>query len=158
MAWTRRQFIVKAFAEIGIGGDFEIQPAELEDARASLDAMMAEWNARGLRLGYPIGADPTDGDLDDVTGVPDAANQAVYLNLAIILAPSYGRTPMPTTMANARRSLSTVEARAAQPRQMQYPAQLPRGAGAKAWRYRRPFYPRPEDPILAGSDGPIDFT
>ena len=158
MPWTRRQFINEAFSEIGIGSDFDLGPEVLESARARLDGMMAEWNARGIRLGYPIGADPNDGDLDTVTGVPDAANQAVYLNLAIVLAPSFGRTPMPETKANARRSLSTIEARSAQPRQMQYPAQLPRGAGAKSWRYRRPFYPRPEDPILAGPDGPLDFT
>jgi hypothetical protein len=158
MPWTRRQFITEAFSEIGIGSDFSLSADMLESARVRLDAMMAEWNGRGLRLGYPIGANPTDGDLDDVTNVPDSANEAVFLNLAIKIAPSFGRTLMPETKASARTALNTVSLRNTLPPVMQFPSSLPRGAGQKPYRNdTSPFFPEPTDPLLAGEDGEISF-
>lgn len=157
MSWTRRKFIIAALEEIGIGSDFDVAPEMLESARARLDSMMAEWNGRGLRLAYPLESSPTSGDLDDVTPVPDSAVQAIICNLAMVLAPGYGRTPAAETKATAKRSLATIENRAAQPREMQYPSTLPVGSGSR-WRGRhRNFFPRPVDPVLAGPDGPITF-
>lgn len=157
MPWTRRQLITAALEEIGIGSDFDIAPEMFESARVRLDSMMAEWNGRGLRLAYPLENSPTTGDLDDVTPVPDSATQAIITNLAIILAPGYGRTPSPDTKATAKRSLSTIENRSAQPIPMQFPSTLPVGAGNRWRRQGRAFYPRPRDPVLAGPDGPITF-
>lgn len=158
MPWTRRQFITEAFSEIGIGSDFSLSVDMLESARTRLDAMMAEWNGRGLRLGYPIGANPTDGDLDDVTNVPDSANEAVFLNLSVRIAPSFGKTLMPETKASARAALNTVSLRNTSPPTMQLPSSMPRGAGAKPWRNNEnPFMPEPIDPLLAGDDGEISF-
>ena len=158
MPWTRRQYITEAFSEIGIGSDFSLSTDMLESARTRLDAMMAEWNGRGIRLGYPIGADPTDGDLDDVTNVPDSANEAVFLNLAVKLAPSFGKTVMPETKVSARAALNTVSLRNTSPPVMQLPSSLPRGQGNKPWRNSvNPFMPEPTDPLLAGDDGEISF-
>ena len=40
----------------------------------------------------------------------------------------------------------------------QLPHTMPRGSGTKPWRnFNNPFVNRPQDPILAGSDNPIDF-
>jgi hypothetical protein len=41
------------------------------------------------------------------------------------------------------------------PMEMQLPASMPRGAGAKA--YDDPFVDNPEEPILAGRDGQLEF-
>ena len=55
MSWTKRQFINAALEEIGLASYvFDIQPEELESALRRLDAMMADWNAKGIRIGYPL--------------------------------------------------------------------------------------------------------
>ena len=159
MGWTRRQFCETALEEIGIAPDtFDSQPELLESARKRLDAMMAEWNGRGIRIGYPIGSDPNDGDLDDATNVPDSANEAIYLNLAMRVAPTYGKQVMQQTMSAARAALNTVSMRATSPPTMQMPGTMPAGAGNKRWRNNAsPFLSPPSDPLVAGDDAEITF-
>jgi hypothetical protein len=54
MGYTKRQFISAAFEEIGLASYvFDLQPEQLQSALRRLDAMMADWNAKGIRLGYP---------------------------------------------------------------------------------------------------------
>lgn len=159
MAYTKRQFIEEAFTEIGLADYvFNMTAQELATALRRLDAMMANWNERGIRLGYPLPTSPQLSDLDEQTGVPDRANEAVITNLACRLAPSYGKQVLPATMATARDALNTILVRAATPMPMQFPGTMPAGAGNKPWsRQADPFLPRPVDPLLAGQDGPIEF-
>ena len=91
----------------------------LQLALRRLDAMMAGWNARGIRLGYPLPSSPSDSSLTEPTGVPDRANEAVILNLAILLAPGIGKTVSADTRIQARAALNTLLARAAMPPEMQ---------------------------------------
>jgi hypothetical protein len=156
MSWTKRQFCETALEEIGITADvLESDPGLLESARKRLDAMMAEWNGRGIRVGYPLAGSPGDGDLDAVTAVPDMANEAIYTALAVRIAPTYGKTPMPETKATAARGYQVLCSRAAFPRQRQMPADMPLGAGNKPIldRYVRP----PIDPLVT-VDGGADIT
>ncbi|MFN9801061.1 MAG: packaged DNA stabilization gp4 family protein, partial [Bacteroidota bacterium] len=84
MSYTRRQFVEAAFEEMGMAAyTFDITPQMMESAARRLDAMMATWNARGIRIGFPLPLSPQDTDLDTETGVPDAANEAIIANLAI---------------------------------------------------------------------------
>ena len=54
MGYKKRQFISAAFEEIGLASYvFDLQPEQLQSALRRLDAMMADWNAKGIRLGYP---------------------------------------------------------------------------------------------------------
>jgi hypothetical protein len=159
MSYTRRQFVEAAMAEIGLAAYFyDLTPDELQAACRRLDALMADWNGRGIRLGYPIPGSPESTSLDTETNVPDSANMAIICNLAVQLAPSYGKQVMPETKANARQGLTTLMARATQPREMQFPSTLPAGAGNKPWRTTMdPFLTPPQDPILSGSDGVLEF-
>lgn len=159
MGYTKRQFIEAAFEEIGLASYvFDLQPQELESALRRLDSMLAEWNARGVRIGYPLPLSPQQSDLDEQTSVPDAANEAIVTNLGCRIAPSYGRQVMPATMINARRAWLALEAKAVNVPQMQYPATTPAGAGNKQWnQYYSPFLQPPNDPLLAGKDGAIDY-
>ena len=51
MGWTKRQYIEQAFEEVGLAAYvFDLTPEQLQSALRKLDAMMAEWNAKGLRL------------------------------------------------------------------------------------------------------------
>lgn len=160
MAYTKRQFVEAALTEIGLASYvFDIQPEQLEYARRRLDAMMADWNGKGLRLSYPIPASPEQGNLSEETNVPDSANEAVILNLAVRLAPSYGKQIMPDTRLLAKTAYDTVLQRATAPIELQFPDTLPSGAGNKYWRDADdPFMPTPVDPVETGPEGILEFN
>lgn len=160
MGYSKRQFVTAAFEEIGLASYvFDLQPEQLQSALNRLDAMMADWNGKGIRLGYPLPGSPQYSDLDEPSEVPDSANEAIFTNLAIKLAPSYGKSVMPETKVTAKESYNTLLMRATTPLEMQLPGTMPAGAGNKPWRnYDNPFLQRPVDPVLAGQDGPIEFN
>ena len=159
MGWTKRQFVEQAFEEIGLASyTFDLSPAQLESAMRRMDTMMATWNAKGIRLGYPIPSSPENSDLDQETNVPDSANEAIYLNLGIRLAPGYGKTVSPDTKVSARAAYEAILSKAAMPVEQQLPSTLPAGAGNKPWRYDNPYLQDPVDPLLAGEDGEIQFN
>lgn len=160
MGYSKRQFVTAAFEEIGLASYvFDLQPQQFESALRRLDAMMASWNALGIRLGYPLPSSPQFSDLDAESEVPDSANEAIITNLAIKLAPGYGKQVMPDTKATAKETYNTLLSRAAVPMEQQLPSTMPSGAGNKPWRvYDDPFLRPPVDPVLAGQDGPIQFN
>lgn len=158
MGYSKRQYVEAAFEEIGMANYvFDLQPEQLESAMRRLDAMMAEWNAKGIRLGYPMPSSPQQSDLDEQTYVPDSANQAIITNLAMRIAPSYGKQVMAGTMATAKSSYNTILSKATFPTEKQFPDTLPSGAGNKPWMYDV-FLPGPEEQVLVGQDGPIELN
>jgi hypothetical protein len=160
MGYSKRQFVAAAFEEIGLASYvFDLQPEQLQSAMRRIDAMMADWNGKGIRLGYPLPNSPQDSDLDEPTLVPDWANEAIITNGAVRLAPGYGKVVMPETKAVAKDSYNTLLQRATMPPEQQLPATMPAGAGNKPWRvYDNPFIRPPVDPVLAGQDGRIEFN
>jgi hypothetical protein len=158
VSYTKRQFVEEAFAEIGMASyTFDLSPQQLDACLRRLDTMMATWNARGIRLGYPLPSNPEDSDLDTDTQVPDSANEAVVANLAIRLAPQYGKAVSLDTRTTAKQAYDTLLARAAFPPEQQFPRTLPMGAGQKPWRFDDPFMPAPTNPVLSGQEGPLEF-
>ena len=159
MGYSKRQFVAAAFEEIGLASyAFDLQPQQFESALRRLDAMMASWNALGIRLGYPLPSSPQFSDLDAQSEVPDSANEAIITNLAVKIAPGYGKQVMPDTKATAKETYNTLLSRATAPLEQQLPGTMPSGAGNKPWRvYDDPFLRPPVDPVLAGQDGPIQF-
>ncbi len=161
MGWTKRQFVTQAFEEIGLAAYvYDLTPEQLQSALRRLDAMMAGWNANGIRIGWPIPSNPDNADLDQDSGAPDIANEAIYLNLAVRLAPSFGKTVSADTKIDADAAYSNLLNQTAAPvPERQYPNTLPRGQGSKPWRSRNsnPFLPTPDDPLAAGEDNNINF-
>lgn len=159
MSWTKRQFIEQALDEIGLGTyTFDAQPEQYEAALRKLDAMMANWNSRGIRVGYPMPSSPENSDLDAETNVPDVANEAIYTNLAVSMCPSYGKAVVPELKQLAKRTYDYLLAFTSDIIERQFPSTLPKGAGNKPWRYRSDnFFPDPNDPLQTGKDGEIDF-
>ena len=156
MSYTKRQLVEAAMAEIGLASyAFDLMPEQRELALRRLDSMMAEWNTRGLRLGYPIPDNPADSDIDVDSNLPDAAWEAVITNLAIRMAPSYGKRVNVATATTARHALNTILARAALPAEMKLPA-MPSGAGNKT--IDDPFLPEPSSDLIAGLDATLDFN
>lgn len=159
MSWTKRQFIEQAFEEIGLASFvYALQPNQLASALRRLDAMMAHWNSFGVRLGYPIPSNPEDSTLDQESGVPDSANEAIFLNLAIRLAPGFGKTVSPDTKMNAKEAYIGLMAKSVKPNEMQFPRTLPSGAGNKPYHgnYREYVNP-PKERLAAGDDSLLEF-
>jgi hypothetical protein len=159
MGWTKRQFVTQAFEEIGYASyAYDLQPEQLQSGLRRLEAMIATWNGRGIRLGYPLSANPDNANLDDATQVPDASNEAIYANLAIRIAPIVGKTVSAETKRIARSAYTELLSRCTKPNEMQFPHTMPSGAGNKPWRIDTPFLQVPDDPIDAGEDGELNFN
>ena len=158
MGYTKRQFVTAAFEEIGLADYvFDLQPEQLESALRRLDAMMMEWNASGIRLGYPIASSPQDADLDTETFTPDSAWEAVITNLAIRIAPGYGKTVSSDTKAIAKNALNVLMQRATFPLEKQLPDTMPIGQGNKPWRWDDAYTLGPTDRLTTGDDGLLEF-
>lgn len=138
MGWTKRQLINKAFAELGLGSyALDAEPDELRDAMHQLDAMMGRWTGRGIVFDtvYPQPASLDAGDIDADSNVPSNATEAVYLNLALRIAPGFGKTPSPDTKRDARRAYSDLLAGYVVATEISIKG-FPKGQGAK-----EPLYP-----------------
>jgi P22 tail accessory factor len=160
MGWKKRDFVTQAFEEIGYASYvYDAMPEQLESILLSLDAMMATWNAKGIRVGYPIASSPSGADLDQETDVPDSCNEAIYLNLACRIGPRFGKTLQQDTKQAAKEAYDALLVKIAMPLQMQFPNTTPAGAGNKTWLTNNgPFLNTPVDPLLAGQDDDIDFS
>lgn len=159
MSWTRRQLINQAFEEIGLASyEFDLQPEQLLSAKRRLDSMMATWNSKGIRCGYPLTSTPDAGDLDDDTGVSDMDVDAIYLNLAVRLASLHGRVVTPELKSLARSTFKDIlrihsETQPAPRNNMRVPA----GAGNRRTSTTRVYLDRPAKTIDAGGDAEIDI-
>lgn len=159
MGWTKRNFVEKAFAKIGLSGyTFDLSPEQLQDALSDLDSMMAAWNAKGIRIGYPMPSSPLNSDLDEETNVPDSANEAIYYSLGVRIASDFGKTVPQSVAFFAKQAYDQLLSLAAVPPERQFPTTLPAGAGNKPWRNNdSPFIRPPCDPLDAGPDSEIEF-
>jgi hypothetical protein len=133
MGWTKRQFIAAAFEEIGLADYvFDLSPDQIQSALVRLDAMVG--GLKGIFIHWPFSASPTDSNLDTDTRCPDYAIEAIFLNLAIAVAPSYGKVLSQDTKTNAANAYDTVVTWSTSlPPTRQTPAMLS-GAGNKYWR------------------------
>lgn len=157
MGWLKRELIEQAFTEIGLDPKrFNVEPDDMQSALRQLDTMMATWNGKGIRLGYALPASPSDSDIDAESGLPDLACEAVYLALAIRIAPSFGKQVSPDTKTSAKQAYDAVALYVAFPPEQPL-RQLPKGAGNKPWRYgnSNPFFPDPAETLDAGDDAPL---
>lgn len=159
MSYTKEQFVEAAYEEIGLASYvYDLEPEQLQSAMRRMDAMMALWNSRGIRVGYPVPSSPENSDLDAETGVPDEANQAIICGLAVIIAPMHGKTVSPDTKTAADDGYRALLAKAAMPNEMQLPGSMPRGQGQKPWRYNQnEFISEPTDALAAGGDSKLEF-
>lgn len=156
MSYTKRQFVLGAFEELGMANYvFDLQPEQIQGAARRLDAMLAEWNGRGVSLGYTLATLPDNVDVSQDSGVPDWANEAIILNLALRIAPGYGKMVPLETKQSAKSALETVMRNVTTTREQQFPSHLPVGAGYKSRDAQ--FYPPPTDPTLDKPEVSLEF-
>lgn len=158
--WTKQHLIDEAYNELALQGFvFNLGPEMTQSALRRLDAMMATWDGRGIRIGYALPSSPASSVLDGESGIPDWANEAVFLALAIRLASGLGKTIAPGTAVAAKLAYDVVLARCAFPNEQQLPSNLPRGAGNKTYHggYDRFFHPVTPLETVEG-DSSIDIS
>lgn len=145
MAWTKKAIIAEAFTELGKGSyTFDSQPEEYQTALRRLDAMMATWgDTANIRINY-VGGNGF-GDIGVESTVPDWAVAAMYLNLAINLAPSYGKVASPETKINAKAAFDAVMNETTERRT--------RYIGGYAGAGRLPYTRLPEAPTFTETGG-----
>lgn len=159
MSYTKLHFVETAFEEIAMAGYvFDLTPELKNAALRRLDAMMAEWNGKAIRLGYPIPANPQDSVLDDPTIVPNWAWEAVYTNLALKLCAMLGKTPPVQLMATAKTALTTVMNRSLTMPQMQLPGTMPVGAGNRPIRIGQTYVQHPVNQSLPLPEDDLTFS
>ena len=130
--WTKKQIIEQAFEEIGLASYvFDITADQLESALRRLDLMVASWQARNIQIGYPLPASPGNSNIDEEIQTSLNNNEALVLNLAVRLAPAYGKSVSPDTKATAKLLYDQLLIEAAMPYEQQFVNTLPLGAGYK---------------------------
>lgn len=106
----RGEILEGAFEAIGIAEyAYALEPSEIASAARRLDAMMAQWKGEGVDLGYTSTAGEPQPDVDMTT--PEWADDAIINNLALKIAPSFGKTPLPGVKGDAKRAYSLAVAK-----------------------------------------------
>lgn len=157
MGFTKKQIIEQAFEEIGLASYvFDLTADQLQSALRRLDLMVSSWYTKNIRIGYPLPQSPDESHIDQQIDTPMQANEALILNLAVRLAPSYGKSLSPDTKMNAKATYDQLLFDAAAPIEQQYVSTLPLGAGYK--RTERVFVNTPNlDPVQVEPNGQILF-
>lgn len=149
---TKRDLIAAALGELGLAEYiFDASADELEDALNRMNRMAAQWDGMGLRLGYSMST-----DIDAESGLPDTAEEAFTTNLALRLAPTFGKTPSPETKVAAKQAFNALYV-ARRPRpEMQLPGNLPMGAGNRRGVMEQQYF-QPGDDVPGLNDGATEY-
>jgi hypothetical protein len=145
MSWTKRELVNNAFTEIGLAGyDFDLTPDNLQQALQYMDGMMGLWMVKGIHVNWPFNMSPTDANLDTPVDLPVYAQLPIWLNAAVHISASFGKTLSNTTNNNAMASYTTLLGVFATPCERSFTDTLPLGAGNKPWRNsNNVFFPNP---------------
>lgn len=159
MAYTKLDFINSAFDELGLASYvYNLSPEDLTSCLHRLDAMIAAWSKKGIRLGYPLHNSKSSSSINESTSVPAFANETVITNLAIRIAPSYGKVPSQDTKNRAAEGYNDLISDLVSPRERQLKGSLPLGAGSRRHGIvGSPFVDGPVRTIATGSDSIFDF-
>jgi hypothetical protein len=106
---TALDVIRRAMRIIGALEDGEVPTAsQAADGLEALRAMLGDWEARGLRLGAVV--DMTIGTATTIP-VPITHLQAMAFNLAVVIAPEYGRAEaLAAVLPQAERAFTALRA------------------------------------------------
>ncbi len=124
MTTTVTQIVTGALMLLEIRvAESQVTPAEAEDGLASLNDMMNEWNVDGINVGYE-----TLQNIEDILHVDLGSIGAIKANLAVYIAPEYGKAVSQALAMRAKVGKRSL--RASIPiNPSQYPDTLPIGSG-----------------------------
>lgn len=132
--WTKGDIVAQSFAELGLAAYvFDLTADQKADALRKLTAMMRGWAVKKVDVPYAYPSAPDGDGWQQASQIPDSAVEAVYSNLALRLAPSYGKAPSADTRRAAASGYTILQAVTAVMPVQQLPSTLPIGAGNKFW-------------------------
>ena len=123
----KRDIIELAHEFCGLAGfEFEHSPEEIGSALRKLDLMMTEWPWD--QLGYNA---PVDGKSvpEDASGLADKDVPAVYMHLAMLIAPALGKALSSESKTAMREAFDRLSARYSSVPRGRYAPRTPRGSG-----------------------------
>jgi hypothetical protein len=127
---TKLELIHGAYAELGLAEYvFDISPDEIATGLQRLDRMAAEFETKGIRVGYNLPPSVRDSNEKDEAGIPDWAESAFITNLALRLAPTLGKSVSVDTRIAADNGFEALLIGNYEIPQMQYPRHMPIGTG-----------------------------
>ncbi|TNE61197.1 MAG: hypothetical protein EP341_00840 [Sphingomonadales bacterium] len=89
---TKRQIIQLSFDQLGMGTYvYDMQTEDWTSGLMRLNALMAEWGLSDIATGFPMTDNPIAGELDDDSGLSAGLIRGVSAQLAVDLAPGYGK-------------------------------------------------------------------
>lgn len=158
MGYTKLDFVKMAFNALNLADYvYSLSADQLNACAVQLDAMMGQLNIY-LRFPYPFASSPSTLDINRDSNIPDWANEAIYTNLAVRLASSYGAVVPIETKTIAKQGWAKIVAQGTNLTPMQYQMSTIAGAGNKPWMYNfSPFLRPPVNLVDGNTDGPVDF-
>jgi hypothetical protein len=136
---------MQAFNELGLTPYvFQLQAEDIQTALNLLEFRIAQFDAQGIFLNWPFSDDPNNVDGDEDVQLPPYALIGVVSQLAIDLAPAFGKTVNPATLIKAKSGFETMISIGAIPDNVAENRMAPLGSGNKPWRMWRTFVnPKP---------------
>lgn len=139
---TKRQIIEMAYEECSLAGyEFNVTPEELFSGLRKLDALMAEWRATDKDLNYNAPEIFGGGDLEDMSGIPDATISGVAISLAMAIAPAMGKAMGRETRQRLSSSMAAIRSICARVRDMGWSRSTVAGSGNRFRSRCSPFMP-----------------
>ena len=149
---TKGDIAAQAFQHLRISGlTNEATPRDTQLALQTLESMLLAWTNKGLNLSWNKSDDFTNPEPQEDSGISDADYEAIYVNLAVKLAPAFGKPP--TQLDSFARELYSGLFSTVLPTQQnnQY---MPLGSGSRHGAYA-PAYQEGNEPIDVENDGNI---
>ena len=146
---NKRDLVSMAYEEVALSGyEFDVTPEELFSGLRSMDSAMAMDKAQSINLNYNAPAKFGQGDLEDYSGIPDAAIEYASLRLAKAICSKMGKTLSQDARGRLVAATAAIRAMTAKPATARYHYGTVRGAGNRNWGYwGAPFLRNPRHPI-----------
>lgn len=91
---TKGDIVNQAYVNLRISGlTSKATPEDTKMGLQTLEVMLLSWTNNGLNLGWIKSPYITDPDPQEDSGISDASYEAIYINLAVKLAPAFGKMP-----------------------------------------------------------------
>ena len=105
MSDTKKQIILDAYASFGyVDYFYNADVEQIDFALRILNRMLADWESEGVSIGYNLGS-----DIQENSGIPEYASNAVIANLTIMLASSFGKNLSQDSKENAINSYNNLK-------------------------------------------------
>jgi hypothetical protein len=136
---TKGALFIRALGKLGIANYvFDTEAEEDVSGLRQMDSLASDWQSKLDNFGYSQPSVRGNSLPTDPSGINASDEDAFIYNLAVLLAPDYGKQPSPIVLKRAADMRSTVFTRYAKQIEVPLTDKMPVGAGNRFW-YRNRF-------------------